>query len=283
MAPLPAKRARLDRDDVAGKAKDTSDVKDALIAALRCEVESLKDNECAYYASSGCIVHQLLHHQIPERGLPARHVKERILQQHELDNKPRLNTSSYVYVVEEPQEAEIALLGLATNLADASVYPASVRLHDTVANMLAHLWHCPAPGDENFSGSESTCGTGWLVFRRRKDLAEHIAVSVSYLGGKSDSMTLNFSLPATTTYVQFYKLLRLGLEGYTKKVNHQMAVAKYLRVHLKAAKFRNSSLFSIVDGGDEALLPVVGARLNPELNLCHNDIALQHALSEYHW
>ena len=31
---------------------------------------------------------------------------------------------------------------------------------------------------------ESCCGTGWLVFRHRHDLAEHIAVSVTYLGGK---------------------------------------------------------------------------------------------------
>jgi glutamate decarboxylase len=29
---------------------------------------------------------------------------------------------------------------------------------------------------------ESSCGTGWLVFRHRKDLGEHIAVSVTYLG-----------------------------------------------------------------------------------------------------
>ena len=30
---------------------------------------------------------------------------------------------------------------------------------------------------------ESICGTGWVVFRQREDLTEHIAISVSYLGG----------------------------------------------------------------------------------------------------
>jgi glutamate decarboxylase len=31
---------------------------------------------------------------------------------------------------------------------------------------------------------ESICGTGWIVFRHREDLAEHIAVTVTYLGEK---------------------------------------------------------------------------------------------------
>ena len=49
---------------------------------------------------------------------------------------------------------------------------------------------------------ESSCGTGWVVFRHRHDLSEHIEVEVTYLGGTSYSMTLNFSRPATGIYVQ---------------------------------------------------------------------------------
>ena len=49
---------------------------------------------------------------------------------------------------------------------------------------------------------ESSCGTGWVVFRHRHDLSEHIEVEVTYLGGCSYSMTLNFSRPATGVYVQ---------------------------------------------------------------------------------
>ena len=71
---------------------------------------------------------------------------------------------------------------------------------------------------------ESICGTGWIVFRERKNLAEHIAVSVTYLGGVSDSITLNFSRPASGPYVQLYKLFRLGKSGYRSKVANQMAV-----------------------------------------------------------
>jgi glutamate decarboxylase len=54
---------------------------------------------------------------------------------------------------------------------------------------------------------ESVCGTGWIVFRERKDLAEHIAITVTYLGGHCDSKTLNFSRPASGVYVQYYKLV----------------------------------------------------------------------------
>jgi glutamate decarboxylase len=354
--------------------------------------------------------------------------------------------------VQEPEEEEVALLGLGVNLADASVYPASVGLHDTVVNMIAQLWHCPKPSESegrNYSGAgtvgsteacllaglalkfrwrewyrakhhmtdpkqvlgvvpnmiisscyqaawekffryfdvepryvkptlankmrmdatlieglcdentmavvgilgnhyngaydpiwdidavveevnrkngwqigihvdaasggfvapfqdglppfdfrlknvmsisasghkfgESSCGTGWLVFRHRHDLASHIAISVTYLGGKSDSMTLNFSRPATAVYVQYYKLLRLGMAGYRKKVEQQMRVSKFLRDHLKAATFKGHPRFEIMDAGDEHCLPVVGARLNPDLRLKYNDIDLQHGVAEYHW
>lgn len=82
-------------------------------------------------------------------GLPAAFVKERIKQSHELDNRPRLNTSSYVNVVHEPEEADICLMGATVNLADGSVYPASVRMHDTVVNMIAKLWHCPRYLNDN--------------------------------------------------------------------------------------------------------------------------------------
>jgi len=420
---------------------------------LQQRVDAIDNVDKPYVASDDIVKSQMLHECIPEQGCSARHVAERILQYSELDNRPRLNTSSYVNVVREPEEETVALLGMSTNLADGSVYPASVQLHDTTVNMIAQLWNCPAPEgeDENYSGAgtvgsteacllaglalkfrwrewykakyglktqeemlgvvpnivistcyqaawekffryfdvaprfltpnlvdnkmsidptkikdlcdektiavvgilgnhyngaydpvwemdkvitefneangyqiglhidaasggfiapfqenmppfdfrlknvlsisasghkfgESVCGTGWLVFRHRHDLAEHIAVSVTYLGGKSDSMTLNFSRPATAAYVQLYKLLRLGMSGYRKKVTQQMQVTKYLRDQLKEMKTDDGRpRFQILDGGDEHCLPVLGARLNPDLGLAYNDIDLQHALAESHW
>ena len=457
----PSKRLRNDQKGPPPQDDDAN--KDALIESLRSEIHALKNANSDYYASDDAVHPDLLHNCIPTNGMPARHIKERITQHRELDNRPRLNTSSYVNVVQEPEEQEIALAGLSTNLADASVYPASVRLHDTVVNMIAQLWNCPSPtvadnstttssgagGANNYSGAgtvgsteacllagialkfrwrkwyqakhgltttaqmfgvvpniiisscyqaawekffryfdvaprfvkptlanrmrmdpqeiaalcdeqtiavvgilgnhyngaydpiweinnvveqvnaekgyqigihvdaasggfiapfqegmppfdfrlknvlsisasghkfgESCCGTGWLVFRQRQDLAEHIAVSVSYLGGKSDSMTLNFSRPATAAYVQYYKFLRLGLAGYQKKVAQQMQVAKFLRDHLRSLTYKGKPRFEIVDAGDEYCLPVVAARLNTDSFFKYNDVDLQHAVAEFHW
>lgn len=427
------------------------------VTQLKDQVQYDKDIATTYYASTLASTPIDLH-AIPKQGLPAQFVADMIEDVHLNDCNPRLNTSSYVNVVSEEEERKVAALGAQVNIADASVYPSSIELHNKTVNMIAHMWNCPPPkaGEKDYSGSgtvgsteacllaglalkfrwrkwyqarhnlsdteilavrpnlvissayqaaweklfryfdiepklykpnlvtdkmaanaeemvalcdektiavvgilgnhyngiydpvwdidrevgklnkekgwqigihvdaasggfiapfqemsgkptpgpfdfrlpnvqsmsssghkfgESVCGTGWVVFRQRKDLAEHIAVTVTYLGGASDSMTLNFSRPASGPYVQFYKLLRLGTNGYKQKVENQMAVSSYLRhfisnmIHEPSGKKR----FQLLDGGDSGCLPVVAARLNPEIGLHYNDINMQHALSESNW
>ena len=51
----------------------------------------------------------------------------------------------YVNVVYEKEEMDVAALGATVNLADASVYPSSVVIHDRVVDWIARLWHCPEP------------------------------------------------------------------------------------------------------------------------------------------
>ena len=119
---------------------------------------ALRDDQAQYFASSHAALSRNAHGSIPQSGMPARHVKECIVQQNQLDNKPRLNTSSYVNVITEPEEEDIILLGMATNLADASVYPASVRIHNECVNMIAKLWNAPeVEGD--FSGAGTVGST----------------------------------------------------------------------------------------------------------------------------
>uniref|UniRef100_A0A7S0ZF53 glutamate decarboxylase n=1 Tax=Timspurckia oligopyrenoides TaxID=708627 RepID=A0A7S0ZF53_9RHOD len=130
---------------------------------------------------------------------------------------------------------------------------------------------------------ESVAGTGWVVWRQRKDLSEHVAISVSYLGGNADSYTLNFSRPASGIMVQFYKILRLGWEGYSAKVRVQMSNAKVIRDALRQMTFNGKPRFVMLDNGDEDCLPVVAAMLNPSLNLPYDDIDLQHTISDDHW
>jgi len=130
---------------------------------------------------------------------------------------------------------------------------------------------------------ESVCGTGWVIWRQRNNLSEHVAVSVSYLGGTGESYTLNFSRPATGVYVQFYKFMRLGLEGYAALEAGMMGVARYIRDGLKHMTLHGMPTFEILDAGDTKSLPVVAARLNSQQKLPFNDIDLQHAIAEDHW
>lgn len=108
--------------------------KDKLIASLKAEADSLKESvsflqgalirsqdlSTTFYASKHSQLTRNDIHDIPEFGMPAQYVKEVIEQIHLCDFRPRLNTSSYVNVVSEPEEREVALLGAEVNLADVS-------------------------------------------------------------------------------------------------------------------------------------------------------------------
>ena len=130
---------------------------------------------------------------------------------------------------------------------------------------------------------ESICGTGWIVWRHRDDLSEHVAISVTYLGGNAESYTLNFSRPATGVYAQYFKLLHYGMSGYRQCCDNMMANARYLRDGLRAMTHAGKPRFVLLDHGDEGCLPVVTAMLNPQCGPGYDDIDLQHVLSQHHW
>jgi len=422
------------------------------IARLKRHVLRLQDSEAHYYATKMTSNKTLSggHGHIPVHGISADHAKEQLVQITELDNRPRLNTSSYVNVVLEKEEKEVAVLGLAVNLADGSVYPSSTELSENTVDAVAKLWNCPKPEEDtghfagagtvgsteacllallahkarwrawyqerhsltddqvkgvipnliisttfqacwekafryfdikpnfvypvvnklainpedirdkindetmmvvgimgnHYSGTydpvwdmdkiilevneqkgfqvglhvdaasggfiapfqdglqewdfrlksvlsisasghkfgESSCGTGWVIFRERKDLSEHIEVEVTYLGGTSFSTTLNFSRPATGLYVQAYKFLRLGMSGYKQKVANQLHVTSVFRESMRAYKWINGEpLFQILDADKDFGLPVCALRVNPKLDVAFTDYTIQHAVGEYHW
>jgi len=422
------------------------------IARLQARLDQLERNDRTnYYISSAAQERWASAVSIPRHGQSASTVKSIIENTRSLDFNHKLNTSSYVNVSFEEEEESVALMGLRVNLADQTVYPQSYKMHDTVVNMLADLWHCPVPEDfedygvypgagtvgsteacllaglalkfrwrqwyasryglspaevlgirpnivistcfqaaweklfrymdieplliqpsagtftldpekvrdvvnENTIGivcimgnhyggqydpvwdvndvvnelnskngyqvgihvdaasggfiapfqehlpawdfrlnnvlsiscsghkyGESCCGTGWVVWRERKGLSEHVAISVTYLGGKAQSYTLNFSRPASGVYVQFYKFLRYGKSGYRQACINMMDNARFLRDGLKAMTYEGKPRLIILDQGDESCLPVVGAMLNPECGFTYDDIDLQHVLSQHHW
>merc|ERR1719401_3020478 len=372
-----------------------------------------------YYASTQAQLREPDDVSIPEAGTQPQHCLRMVKDHHALDCKVQLNTSSYVNVTFEPEELEVANLGLSINLADQTVHPQSFKAHNVVVNMIANLWNCPKPDDfdehkayagagtvgsteacllaglclkfrwrkwyaarhglseeevravypnlvlstcfqacweklfrymdiepkfvvpsmdtfaitpegvraqvdektigvlcilgNHYGGQydpvwdidkevqkinaergfqlgihvdaasggfiapfqpelppwdfrlpsvlsisasghkfgESCCGTGWVVWRQREGLSEHVAISVSYLGGKADSYTLNFSRPASGIFVQYYKFHRLGRAGYKALCDNRMANAKYLRDFLKSVKHTDGRpKFVILDAGD---------------------------------
>lgn len=445
----------IDKDAIISSLVEETRKLRATLSKLEEKIEHGEAFDTTFAASKYASLH-LKRGEIPSDGMPAKHVARLINDVHLCDFNPLLNTSSYVNVTAEEEEQAVALIGAQINIADASVYPSSIELHNSTVNMIANLWHAPEPPNgQDYVGSgtvgsteacllaglalkfrwrkwyakrhnltdseilavrpnlvissayqaaweklfryfdveakivkpnllndkmavnakklvaqcdertiavvgilgnhyngnydpiwdidkeinllnaengwqigihvdaasggfvapfqelsgkgtpghydfrlpnvlsisssghkfgESICGTGWIVFRQREDLAEHIAVTVTYLGGSSDSLTLNFSRPASGPYVQFYKLMRLGKEGYMTKVENQMKVAAYLRKFISNLTHPNGrKRFQILDGGDTCCLPVVSARLNPDLGLHYDDKDLQHALSESHW
>lgn len=468
--------ATTDAAEIDGGASQAAADDHAAADILLPTVDASEDTAGYYYASK-CAARSFDDGAFPENGLPARYVKNIVEDYHLLDTRERLNTSSYVNVTFEPEEADCLLLGAKVNVADSTVYPQSVKMQEDVLRMLADLWHCPpqpptkdgmtpttiagtgtvgsteacllagiamkkrwriwydeewipsqldktpAPQgrpeaehghpqssmlpnivisslyqaawekffkymdveprfvqpsvktfamepDENvaalidertigvvcilgnhYSGhydpvwkmdsllaemnqrtgykvgihvdgasgafiapfqagmeawdfrlphvlsisasghkfGEAVCGTGWLLWRQKEGLAEYVATSVTYLGGKSDSYTLNFSRPASATYSQFYKFMRLGRTGYHQLTDNRMEIAKFIRQGLRQMKYQRTdegpsrARFLILDGGDSHCLPVVAAMLNPKLHLKYNDIDLQHVISESNW
>lgn len=96
---------------------------------------------------------------LPDTGIPSNYCLRKIEDYHLLDFKERLNTSSYVNVVFEPDEEKVALMGLKVNLADQTVYPESFKMHNDVVNMIAKLWNCPKPSDFDKYGCYAGAGT----------------------------------------------------------------------------------------------------------------------------
>merc|ERR1712137_244702 len=114
-------------------------------AELHNTVNEHGDNELPYYATN---CPQLeLPTNIPQVGFPAKFVNRWIKDQHSLDFSQLLNTSSYVNVVFEKEEEDIAKLGMRINLADQTVYTQSFDLHNRTLAMVANLWNCPKPSN----------------------------------------------------------------------------------------------------------------------------------------
>jgi len=97
-------------------------------------------------------------------------------------------------------------------------------------------------------------GIGWLVFRDEVDVPDDIVFKVNYLGGEMPTYTLNFSRGSAMVIAQYYNLLRLGREGYTRIASNAVENAQYL-----SKRLLETELFDTLN--PTQLLPVVAVKL----------------------
>jgi glutamate decarboxylase len=117
-------------------------------------------------------------------------------------------------------------------------------------------------------------GMGTVVFRDRGDLPDELVFHITYLGGDMPNYSLNFSRSSSHVTLQYYNLLRLGHEGYSRIMTTVMANAHHLR-----GRLLDTGQFE--PAGDGRLFPVVTlhARDPQALNL----FALSKRLRQRGW
>ncbi|MGL6297686.1 MAG: pyridoxal-dependent decarboxylase, partial [Methanobacteriaceae archaeon] len=97
-------------------------------------------------------------------------------------------------------------------------------------------------------------GVGWLIFKDKIDLPDDLIFHVNYLGGLMPTFNLNFSKASNMVIAQYYNLLRLGHEGYSKIMNNTMYTANYLAENLLA-----TGKFELLS--ENLVLPVIAIKL----------------------
>lgn len=80
-------------------------------------------------------------------------------------------------------------------------------------------------------------GLGWVVFRDRSLLPEHLQFSLGYLGGSELTFTLNFSRPGHPVIAQYYIFLKLGRDGFRLVHENALKNARILSVFLENTGF----------------------------------------------
>lgn len=117
-------------------------------------------------------------------------------------------------------------------------------------------------------------GIGWVVWRSKEDLPEELVFHVNYLGADQPTFTLNFSKGASQVIAQYYQLIRLGFEGYTKIIANCAANAKVLTQAIEQiGRFRILS--------KEVGVPVVAFSLLD--NSEHDEFEISDGLRRYGW
>ena len=102
-------------------------------------------------------------------------------------------------------------------------------------------------------------GLGWALWRDREALPADLLFQVNYLGGSMSTFSLTFSRPGAQVVAQYYALLRLGRQGYTRVQQTARDVAMYL-----SSAIAGLGPFRLLTDGSE--LPVFAFTLNDDVD-----------------
>lgn len=124
------------------------------------------------------------------------------------------------------------------------------------------LWDFRLPRVKSISTSGhkfglTPLGCGWIIWQDKKDLPEELIFNVNYLGGNMPTFAINFSRPGGQIVCQYYNLLRLGKDGYTKIQQDCYNVGKDF-----AKKLKSLNIFELIyDSNPETGIPAVTWKL----------------------
>lgn len=71
-------------------------------------------------------------------------------------------------------------------------------------------------------------GVGWIIWRDRSYLPDHLIFKLDYLGGTMESFNLNFSRPGAQIIVQYFNLIHLGFSGYREIMENCLSNTRLL-------------------------------------------------------
>jgi glutamate decarboxylase len=101
-------------------------------------------------------------------------------------------------------------------------------------------------------------GVGWAIWRGKEALPADLIFDVNYLGGHMPTFALNFSRPGSEVVAQYFMLVSLGRDGYTRVLQSSQDVAVYL-----ASQIAEMGPYRLLSEGRE--LPVFAFALKPEV------------------
>jgi glutamate decarboxylase len=97
----------------------------------------------------------------------------------------------------------------------------------------------------------------------------------NYLGAEQASFTLNFSRSASHVICQYYKLIRLGMNGYRRIMLDLLRMAEYL-----ASNLETMGCFILMSEKHGRGLPLVAFRLDPAKGYAFDEFAIADELRQ---